>query len=149
LNFFGTTVTSSHPKAAHSFNFDSLLAVIQSQSNHQLNMNISQSLMRDRAVDMYKFIMMEYNSISSTIKPDETINLLSTISGVEYEVNTIGGKNGILEITVHFQGCARRMLCPVEQVSFAIIVSKKTVDKPQREIGFKAMEDDYKQKTHN
>jgi hypothetical protein len=97
---------------------------------------------------MYRFVMLEYRLQKGGLKPDQFINLVCTVGGVEYDIYSIGAREGILEIDTQFEKTARRMLCPVEQVSFAIVISKKTSKNPPREIGFKAIEEEHKKEVH-
>jgi hypothetical protein len=93
----------------------------------------------DRAKEIVHEAALEYRLIKSQLKPNQTINLICTVAGVEYDVYRFGGRNGIVEIDTQTADSAIRIKCPVEQVSFAIIISKKVSGEPPREIGFHAM----------
>ncbi len=93
---------------------------------------------------MYRFVLDQYRYQKAGLKSDQFINLVCTVGGVEYEVYTVGATEEILIIDTEIEGFLRRMFCTVEEVSFAIILSKKTSDKPPREIGFHAIEEERK-----
>jgi hypothetical protein len=93
----------------------------------------------DRAKEIVHDAATEYRLIKSQLKPNQTINLICTVAGVEYDVYRLGARNGIVEIDTQTEDSAIRIKSPVEQVSFAIIISKKTSDEPPREIGFHTM----------
>jgi len=93
----------------------------------------------DRAKELCHDVASEYRYIKSTLKPDQTINLSCTVGGVEYDVYSLGGRNGVVRIDTQIEGAVVLIRCPVEQVSFFITISKKTSDKPPREIGFHAI----------
>ena len=99
----------------------------------------------DRAKEIIHDAATEYRLIKTQLKPDQTINLVCTVAGVEYDVYRLGARSGIVEIDTQTEDSVIRIKCPVEQVSFAIIISKKVSDEPPREIGFHAiMEPDQK-----
>jgi hypothetical protein len=89
-------------------------------------------------------VLSEYKFLKKEIPPDKSINMICIVGGKEYDVYRIGGHDDIVEIDTENERGALRMWCPIEQISFAVIISPKTSKEPPREIGFKAIGEEHK-----
>jgi hypothetical protein len=114
-----------------------------------MNMNLlAEQIRMDPRIELAKTLtheaVMEYKILKSQLKADQSINLVCIIGGVQYDVYNVGVNNGIVSVVTQAGKTSMRLLCPIEQISFAVILSEKTSQTPPREIGYKAIEEDHK-----
>ena len=92
---------------------------------------------RNRAIEIISSTRMEYDWLKNHLNPDESINLICTVGGRDYDVVLIDSpKIDVVQIQATTEGGLVCVVSPVEQVCFTTIISKKVNDDPPREIGF-------------
>jgi len=92
---------------------------------------------RNRALEIINSAANEYNFLRGRLKPDQSINLICTVGGREYEVTEIDSpKIDVVKIQAKTDDGYIIITAPVEQICFATIIFKKINDEPPREIGF-------------
>jgi hypothetical protein len=100
---------------------------------------------KKRANDIFQNAIGEYKFLKTQLKPEQSINLVCLIGGKTFDVFSVTASDHFVEIKSQDEyGDVHIITAPVEQVSFDIIVSKKTSDAPPREIGYKAIEEEHK-----
>ena len=90
----------------------------------------------------------EYKWMSDRLKPDQSINLICTIGGTDYDVISLWSPRiDVVCIESKTEEGHFFITAPVEQPFFTTIISKKVNNDPPREIGFKAVWDAQMKKT--
>lgn len=92
-----------------------------------------------RGAELVNEVLMEYKFVAKTKGADKSVNLVCSVGGREFDVYSVGYRGELLTLTGKTaDGTEFKTFAPVEQVSFTIILSKKTSPAPPREIGFAA-----------
>ena len=104
---------------------------------------------KNRAKEIFNETIGQYNFLKGQLKQGESINLVCLIGGSSFDVFMVGTHDDFLEIRAKDEaGNWHIIMSPVEQISFAIIISKETSTEPPREIGFKASDEARKKAWH-
>lgn len=104
---------------------------------------------KKRANDIFQNAIGEYKLLKTQLKPEQSINLVCLIGGKTFDVFAVTASDHFVEVRSQDEsGDVHIITAPVEQIAFDTIVSKKTSDTPPREIGFKAIEEEYKKASH-
>jgi len=96
---------------------------------------------RNRADEIITRVDNEYKRLVSRLKPDQSINMICTIGGRDYDVfRASSPKIDIISVDSRDDdGNFFSIIAPVEQIFFTTMISKKINDEPPREIGFHAI----------
>jgi hypothetical protein len=98
----------------------------------------------DRAEEVTHNVVSEYKFYSARLKSDQAINLICTVGGSQYDVNSISAENGMVYIESSTKESWIKLTCPFGQISFAIIISAKISDERPRKIGYAAINAEHK-----
>jgi hypothetical protein len=89
-----------------------------------------------RAFQLANAAFQEYKTLASGLEKGQSISMICSAGGREYDVANIGVDDNFLRIHCFSDEASVSFIAPVEQVVFTIIISNDNSDLPPREIGF-------------
>jgi hypothetical protein len=107
-----------------------------------------QSINPTLAYELANAAFQEYKNLRSVLEKGQSINMTCSAGGQVYDVSNIGVDDNFLRIQCFSDEGSICFIAPVEQIVFTITVSDKISVKPPREIGFRAIEEEYKKASH-